>query len=244
MDSVQTYMADFSGRRRRRARPDYRKVIEEIKARVKVPDVARHMGFEVVRSMLSCLLASERHAGGTDRHPSCRVWSDGFKCFACNAGGDVIDFYRAITGSTFKDAVRELADFAGVAHLLGPASPGERRRMKQQSEKREQEARERREREDAELREAQSLDAWHRTLFQAEGRLEALLRWVEGPASDAAVAILAQVRDLRRGVSDEIERRDWAREQTRIEKIEKKLERKEQERRGEVVARQEAGEPA
>ncbi len=37
-----------------------------------------------------------------------------FKCFVCDAGGDVIDLVMAVRGSTFPQAVRELAGIAGA----------------------------------------------------------------------------------------------------------------------------------
>lgn len=41
-------------------------------------------------------------------------------CFGCNVGGDIISLHTWLTGADFKDAVRELADWAGVTIQLAP----------------------------------------------------------------------------------------------------------------------------
>ena len=37
-----------------------------------------------------------------------------FKCFGCNAGGDVIGFVERVEGLGFFEAVKKLAEYAGV----------------------------------------------------------------------------------------------------------------------------------
>jgi DNA primase len=52
------------------------------------------------------------HKAGEEAHPSFTVnlETGGFFCFACGAkGGDLIALHRVLTGSTFRDAVLELA---------------------------------------------------------------------------------------------------------------------------------------
>lgn len=51
------------------------------------------------------------HKGGEERNPSMSVsLADGhFACHACGAkGGDVVALHRLVTGSGFRDAVRDL----------------------------------------------------------------------------------------------------------------------------------------
>src|SRR6056297_1829884 len=45
-----------------------------------------------------------------------------YYCFGCQAAGDVIEFYRAINGVSFPEAVEQLAREAGVE--LRPETPG------------------------------------------------------------------------------------------------------------------------
>ena len=54
-----------------------------------------------------------------DKNPSFYVTPDmgefGFwKCFGCNAGGDVIDFVKLIEGKTFPEAARHVAELSGI----------------------------------------------------------------------------------------------------------------------------------
>ncbi len=48
-----------------------------------------------------------------------------FKCFGCNAGGDVVTFYMKIKGITFREALLELAEKAGLS--IEKQSIGERK---------------------------------------------------------------------------------------------------------------------
>jgi CHC2 zinc finger len=75
-------------------------------------------GREVTRGFIQCPF----HAGGAERTPSLHVGDDQrWYCHACQAGGDLIDFYAALrgqpvpTGGEFMDLVRDLArDLGGV----------------------------------------------------------------------------------------------------------------------------------
>lgn len=50
-----------------------------------------------------------------EKTPSFRVHPTYFKCFGCGRAGDAISFLRAIDGLSFPDAVRVLAERAGVS---------------------------------------------------------------------------------------------------------------------------------
>ena len=64
----------------------------------------------------------------SEKTPSCVVYADTqdphFYCFGCHAGGDVISFIRQIEGLSYMEAVRMLADRAG---LTVPVQSGDRR---------------------------------------------------------------------------------------------------------------------
>ncbi len=56
------------------------------------------------------------HKGGKERNPSLMMdLKDGhYKCFTCGAkGGDVIAFYRTVTGAGFMEALKELGKHHG-----------------------------------------------------------------------------------------------------------------------------------
>ena len=71
----------------------------------------------------------------SEKTPSCVVYTDTqdphFYCFGCHAGGDVISFIRQIEGLEYMDAVRMLAERAGMTvPSEGRDSGEERRRMR------------------------------------------------------------------------------------------------------------------
>lgn len=56
--------------------------------------------------------------------PSFGVHADGYwKCFGCQAGGDCFAFLMAIDGISFHEALKRLADRAGISLDAKPISP-------------------------------------------------------------------------------------------------------------------------
>ncbi len=94
----------------------------EIKTRVTPAEAARHYGYEPSRSgFVSCPF----HSG--DRTPSLKLYSDGWTCFGCGAGGSVIDFVGKLFDLAPLDAVRKLnADFSLGLPLDQPPTRAER----------------------------------------------------------------------------------------------------------------------
>ena len=71
---------------------------EELKQATSMRDVLDRYGVKVGRNgMCCCPIHGERHA-------SMKVYPDGFKCFACGAGGDIFDFVEAMENVDFKTA--------------------------------------------------------------------------------------------------------------------------------------------
>lgn len=71
---------------------------EELKQTTSMRDVLDRYGVKVGRNgMCCCPIHGERHA-------SMKVYPDGFKCFACGAGGDIFDFVEAMENVDFKTA--------------------------------------------------------------------------------------------------------------------------------------------
>jgi len=75
---------------------------EELKEQVKMPEVARRYGLKIVRGMSSCPFH------GHDKHPSMKIYHDGFRCFTCGKYGDVIDFVVGMENISFKEAFKLL----------------------------------------------------------------------------------------------------------------------------------------
>ena len=71
---------------------------EEIKSNVSMRDVLGKYGVSVNRNgMCCCPIHGEKH-------PSMKVYDDGYKCFACNSAGDVFNFVMAYENVDFKTA--------------------------------------------------------------------------------------------------------------------------------------------
>lgn len=99
-----------------------------VKAAVSMPELLAEDGIEVKRGWAICPF----HA---DTKPSMRVYSDGFYCFSCGAGGDVITYVARRRGISNGEAAKLLADGAGVKPLTY-REIRERERAKKQREKR------------------------------------------------------------------------------------------------------------
>ena len=82
-------------------------IFEEVKELVDVPTAARHYGVEVHRgNMALCPFHRERH-------PSCKLYTDHYYCFGCQAHGDVIRLVQELFGLTPIEAVKQInSDFA------------------------------------------------------------------------------------------------------------------------------------
>ena len=74
---------------------------------------------------------------GADRHPSMKIYPNGFKCFTCGEHGDVIDLVAKLLGLPPVDAAKELNNRYGLGLTIGrAATPQERRKQKQAAEQR------------------------------------------------------------------------------------------------------------
>lgn len=100
-------------------------LIAEIKARLRIEDViARHVELRPAgaRLVAPCPFHQETK-------PSFSVNPEGgfYYCFGCQASGDIIEFYRAINGLEFGEAVEALAREAGLEIRKRPEyrAPGE-----------------------------------------------------------------------------------------------------------------------
>lgn len=72
---------------------------EEILQSVRMPEVLSRYGIRPNRTgMISCPFH------GRDRHPSMKIYKDGFKCFTCKEYGNVIDFVMKYEEIDFKTA--------------------------------------------------------------------------------------------------------------------------------------------
>ena len=83
-------------------------IFEEVKELVDVPTAARHYGVEVHRgNMALCPFHRERH-------PSCKLYTDHYYCFGCQAHGDVIRLVQELFGLAPIEAVKQLNNDFGL----------------------------------------------------------------------------------------------------------------------------------
>lgn len=80
---------------------------EKIKQRVTMPDLINRYGVTVRRGMCCCPFHGERH-------PSMKIYDDGFHCFACGAHGDVISWVMKYNRVGFIAACERLCEWYGI----------------------------------------------------------------------------------------------------------------------------------
>lgn len=111
-------------------------VREQVRARVDLAELVSHY-LPLRRAGTSLIARCPFH---DEKSPSFHVSRDKglFYCFGCKASGDVFDFYQRIEGVSFPEALRALAERAGVEvheESRDPQKIAEERRAKELSER-------------------------------------------------------------------------------------------------------------
>lgn len=88
-------------------------VLDEIKDRIAIEDILAEQGILLKRGRCRCPL----HGG--ENPTSFSVSKDGqvFFCFSCGRGGDVVSLVKELYRLDFKDALKYLAQKAGIAEV-------------------------------------------------------------------------------------------------------------------------------
>lgn len=94
---------------------------ERIKSIVTMPDLAERYGVTVRRGMCCCPFHG-------DRHPSMKLYKDGYHCFACGAHGDAISWVMKLDSVTFVRACERLCKWYGINAERERETPTETRR--------------------------------------------------------------------------------------------------------------------
>lgn len=85
----------------------------EIKSRLKIPEILQFYGFKINRSSrIPCPFHN-----GTD--PNCGVKPDYIHCFVCGESADQISFVQKYFGLTFQEAIKKLNDDFSLGLPLG-----------------------------------------------------------------------------------------------------------------------------
>ena len=145
-------------------------IFAEIRERVPLSLAAQEYGVRIERgNMAHCPFH------GVDRHPSMKLYPNGYKCFTCNEHGDVIDLVGKLLGLSAVDAARELNDRYMLGLTIGRAATPEERSRQQEAAKA---ARKRRELD-------QAFQAWEQRTWATLSRYYRLLKqWRRDYAPD------------------------------------------------------------
>ena len=142
-----------------------------IREAVPMAEAAQFYGLEVNRSGYALC---PFHREDT---PSLKVYPQGFYCFGCGKGGDVIRFVMELYGLTFAQAAQRLNSDFHLGLLAGKPSRASSRLVEQR----------RREREQSTLREAQTQALWARFC-----RLDRFLALSKGRAWEGSGGVLGR----------------------------------------------------
>ncbi len=90
-------------------------VIDEIKYRLKIMDITSRLGYRAVKNGKHFFISSIYKA---DKTPSLCLYPDTnmFKCYATDKGGDLIQFYQDACRIEKSQAIKELAEIAGITN--------------------------------------------------------------------------------------------------------------------------------
>lgn len=103
---------------------------EELKQQVSMPEVLNLYGIRQIGKKALCPFHD-------DRHPSMQVYEDGFYCFTCGAGGDVVSFVSRLYGIGNSEAAERLNQDFGLGLSFGKKPKyGEMRKRKAEERKR------------------------------------------------------------------------------------------------------------
>ena len=120
---------------------DYGPFADIICERISTQDAAQALGISYGRDgRLKCLFC------GSGRRDTLRLYpgNKGYYCFSCHAAGNVIRFWREVTGCGFRDAVEDINDRFGLGLPLKDADPELIRKAREAAERRRREAEEHR----------------------------------------------------------------------------------------------------
>lgn len=107
---------------------------EEIKARVSLRDLLERDNVVVRRSgasLVACCPIHREDSPSFHLHES--AGGDWFKCFGCDAKGDVFAYWMATRGCDFKEAVEALAGIAGLSSRGDLAKPLPKREVREEA---------------------------------------------------------------------------------------------------------------
>lgn len=107
--------------------------VEEIKARVSLRDLLERDNVSVRRSGAAWVACCPIHREDSPSfHLHEQAGGDWFKCFGCDAKGDVLAYWMGTRGCDFKEAVGALAGIAGLGGAVSDAKPLPKREVREE----------------------------------------------------------------------------------------------------------------
>jgi len=91
--------------------------LDRLKQAISIMDLARELGLEIRGRQARCYNSAAHK--NNDRHFSLGldIRRNRYKCFACGEQGSVIDLYKQVKGLGLSEAIKELADMAGLTPM-------------------------------------------------------------------------------------------------------------------------------
>ena len=81
--------------------------LDFIKSLVPMPDLAEKYGVKVRRGKCCCPFHG-------DRHPSMKIYDNGFNCFACGAHGDIFTWVQMMDSISFLQSIEKIMSMYGI----------------------------------------------------------------------------------------------------------------------------------
>ena len=88
-----------------------RERIDRLKKSLSVPEYFRLMNHIVKRAGKDCATLCPFHK---EKTPSCFLYPEKYRCYACGEHGDIIDAHMKLKGFDFTKALEDLGRLAGI----------------------------------------------------------------------------------------------------------------------------------
>ena len=91
--------------------------IEQLKQAIPIMELARHLGLTIRGQQARCYNGQAHKHGDSNFSLGLDIQHNRYKCFACGENGSIIDLFMAIRGVDVSEAIKSLADMAGLTPI-------------------------------------------------------------------------------------------------------------------------------
>ena len=91
--------------------------IERLKQAIPIMELARHLGLTIRGQQARCYNGQAHKHDDNNFSLGLDTKSNRYKCFACGESGSIIDLFMAIRGVDVSEAIKSLADMAGLTPM-------------------------------------------------------------------------------------------------------------------------------